>query len=193
VTESRSTWTPVSIDNFLAAYRHRNEDRGGGRGAGGGGGGRSISPPAGADEPNQAPKVDTRQDPRCEQLLPDGSTVNSNVRNLLDRLMSQATSTRSSDAAVFQIYGYWFAQVREGGGWDYKLRHGGTEEIGNFNYGATGAVLFGSNILLRAAGAIQLITLPSASDGGNPFGSPPYGDQVQDQRDISAGFSGECR
>ena len=144
-------------------------------------------------KPKPTPEEETRQDPRCKQLLPDGSTVNNNVRNLLGRLMSQATGPRSSDAAIFQTYGYWAAQVREGGAWDYKLQHGGTEAVGNFNYGATGAVLFDSSTLLRAAGAVQLITLPAASDGGNPFGSPPYGDQIQDQRDISAGISGGCR
>jgi len=139
------------------------------------------------------PGDDSKQDPRCKQLLPDGSTVNSNVRILLARLLSQATNPHSSDAEVFQTYGYWVAQVREGGRWDYKRQRGGSETIGNFNYGATGSVLLDTSTLLRAAGVVQLITLPSASDGGNPFGTPPYGDQIRDQSDILAGITGGCR
>jgi hypothetical protein len=59
VTESRSTWTPAAFHNFLAALRHRNEDRGGGRGAGGGGSGRSISPPA---EPKEMEDAEQQTD-----------------------------------------------------------------------------------------------------------------------------------
>jgi len=131
-------------------------------------------------------------DSRCEQALPDGSTVANNVRTIVGRAMAQATNPRSSDAAIFQTHGYWFARVREGGYWDCKRQSGGTEEIGNFDYGATGAALYHRNILERAAGAIQLLTLPSASDGGSPIGSWPYGDQVQDQKDTSAGISAGC-
>jgi hypothetical protein len=106
--------------------------------------------------------------------------------------VDQATNPQSSDAEIFQTYGYWFAQVREGGDWDYKRQPGGTEEFGNFNYGATGEVLFHRNILKRAAGLVQLLTLPSASEGGSPIGRAPYGDQVQDQKGISAGISAGC-
>lgn len=133
-----------------------------------------------------------QRDSRCEQSLPDGSTVAINVRTIVAHALDQATNPRLSDAAIFQTYGYWFAQVRERGGWDYKGQPGGTEEIGNFNYGATGSVLFYRNILERAAGLIQLLTLPSASDGGSPIGRWPYGDQKQDQYDIAAGISAGC-
>ena len=154
-----------------------------------GGGSRGLS--SALPRESTDPGVD-KSDPRCSERLPDGSTVSENVQTLLARAMAAAISPQSSDAAVFQTYGYWLSMVREGGHWDYKRQPGGSEEIGNFNYGATGSIMFNAGTLLRAAGAVQLVTLPSASDGGSPIGGPPYGDQVRDQNDILAGIGGGC-
>jgi hypothetical protein len=78
--------------------------------------------------------------------------------------------------------GVWIDLVREGGAWDYKLltpdlRY---EAFGNFNYGATGRVLFGSETLQRAAGAVQYLTGPRNSAWGVPWGAAPFGDQPID-------------
>ena len=127
----------------------------------------------------------------CHARLPDGGTVAQNVQSI-DRLMGELLrSSDTSEYAFFGAIGAWTAKVQEGGTWDYKV-HGGTETEGNFNYGATGSVMFSPRTLLSAAGAVQLVTNPSVSDGGVPFISPPYGDQIQDQNDIKAGIAAGC-
>ena len=133
-----------------------------------------------------------KQDPRCSTPLPDGSTVNDNVRNLQARAMEAATSPHASDAALFGVYGYFVGMVQGGGRWDYKRQPGGSDEMGNFNYGATGSVLFGTELLQRAAGGFQLMSDPSRSDGGTPLTGFPFGDQFLDQQAIIDGANAGC-
>jgi hypothetical protein len=55
----------------------------------------------------------------------------------------------------------WITKVQGGGIWDYKRIYGLTlgEDLGNFNYGATGAVLgFSQETLLKAAGFVQILS-----------------------------------
>src|SRR5690606_3144837 len=70
---------------------------------------------------------------------------------------------------------------------------GGNDSQGNYNYGATGSVLFPEDILLRGAGAVQMFLDGKYNkDDGRPWdiGNPNsnYGDQKQDQSDISGGI-----
>jgi hypothetical protein len=83
----------------------------------------------------------------------------------------------------------WLWRVRPGGSWDYKA-HGGTDDQGNFNYGATGSVLFPRQIVLRGAGLVQG---PNPENRGNWYDAQnesksSYGDQPRDQRAIKDGI-----
>ena len=68
------------------------------------------------------------------------------------------------------------------------------EAMGNFNYGATANIFFGSSPLTirSGAGVAQLMFNPGGSDGGIPFLVPPYGDAANDVPDINAGINGGC-
>ena len=91
----------------------------------------------------------------------------------------------------------WFRdQVRNRGPWDYKQRGRQYQNLGNFNYGATGSALgIPENIILREAGRAQGAagtSLPEWGDPGwriNPWGGvPPYGDDPIDQYWIQRGI-----
>lgn len=89
----------------------------------------------------------------------------------------------------------WLTNVAPGGAWDYKLSgQPGSEDMGNFNFAATGNIFFGpSPLTLRSgAGAVQLLTYPQGSSGGIPFLLAPYGDAINDQQAITAGINGAC-
>jgi Bacterial toxin 44 len=139
------------------------------------------------------PQGQQQKPSECDAPLPDSSTVRQNVRGLDKYTGDLMTNPRAAEAALFVTFGTWLGRVAPGGSWDYKLQPGGTERNGNFNFGATGSLLFDSRTLLSGAGVVQLLTLPSASDGGVPFVSPPYGDQIKDQNDIKAGIAAGCR
>ena len=48
---------------------------------------------------------------------------------------------------------WFYQQVRNGGPWDYKQQGGQYEDLGNFNYGATGSALgLPGEVLKRGAG-----------------------------------------
>ncbi len=54
----------------------------------------------------------------------------------------------------------WLNRVRPDGDWDYKRRYGDSkyQDLGNFNYGATGASIgFSLNILMAGGGAIATL------------------------------------
>jgi hypothetical protein len=97
----------------------------------------------------------------------------------------------------------WFRnQVKKGGPWDYKQQGNQFEPFGNFNYGATGRAngyLFDAQFLLRMAGAAQISDGTSRPEWGDPAmsplgvpyrhrGTPPYGDDPEDQRWIQLGI-----
>lgn len=106
------------------------------------------------------------------------------------------TSKATRDAAKLVIgaenaivYGVFYTKVRNGGEWDYKQRGRQFEEIGNFNYGATGtAAGIPEQILLRAAGAAQNQAGTSEADFGKWWKETPYGDDRVDQVWIKAGI-----
>ena len=132
------------------------------------------------------------RDPLCDKPLPGGSTVNQNVNRTAASLYTmQGVGPYSLPLPLAAAH--WISNVAPNGPWDYKTSgQPGMEQMGNFNYGATGAVLFSPLTLLSAAGIVQLATLPSNSSGGVPFVSPPYGDEAGDQADIRAGISAGC-
>lgn len=87
-----------------------------------------------------------------------------------------------------------YSLVRNHGAWDYKQQNTFPLQYdrgGNFNYGATGAAAgFSSQLLLRAAGAAQIIAGTSTAAWALPFGplgGAPYGDEPSDQTDIMDG------
>jgi hypothetical protein len=98
---------------------------------------------------------------------------------------------RIAGGSGLNTFAQWLFSVAPEGPQDYKVK-GGTESEGNFNFGATGRIFFDPETLLRAAGLVQQLMAPDSSDGGSPFGRPPYGDQIVDQNDIKDGIAGKC-
>jgi RHS repeat-associated protein len=86
---------------------------------------------------------------------------------------------------------FWFYnQVRNHGPWDYKQQGLQYDEFGNFNYGAAGAAFgFPDWLLLRMAGWAQQQAGTSLPQWGNPWGSPPYGDDPGGQDQIKNGIN----
>lgn len=85
---------------------------------------------------------------------------------------------------------YWFYQkVRNRGDWDYKQKDLSLADFGNFNYGATGlATGIPERILLMGAGFAQGKAATSEPGWGQWHGSPPYGDDPNDQFWIKQGI-----
>ncbi|MUF07216.1 bacteriocin [Pseudomonas sp. CCM 7893] len=108
--------------------------------------------------------------------------------------MIEAKALRESSKLVVGgeeaiVYGVFYTKVRNGGEWDYKQRGPQYEEVGNFNYGATGrAAGIPEQVLLRAAGAAQGIAGTSMEDFGKWWAGSPYGDDKVDQVWIKAGI-----
>ena len=90
---------------------------------------------------------------------------------------------------------WFYNQVRNKGPWDYKQRGSGYQDFGNFNYGATGNSFgFSDETLLRMAGWAQRQAGTSRPSWGKPWGSPPYGDDPEDQKWIQWGIQySRCR
>ena len=97
-------------------------------------------------------------------------------------------------------YLWFYNQVHNRAPWDYKTADKGKyAPFGNFNYGATGAMLgIPLNVLLRMAGSAQIRDGNSSpafgSNPGRPLslfgvgGVAPYGDDPADQAFIKKGF-----
>jgi len=137
--------------------------------------------------------------PRTDDVLPGGDTVSGNLDRTLQDLktwrkamqmpgpgLGLAGPALGTAGAIEQ----WINRVRPGGAWDYKMQTPGRDAKGNFNYGATGSVFFPEEVLLRAGGAAQML-LQSGYDSknGRPWGDWPYGDDPNDSRNISAGYT----
>ncbi|MBL8066414.1 MAG: hypothetical protein JNM34_11230 [Chthonomonadaceae bacterium] len=117
-----------------------------------------------------------------------------NIEENLCTVMKEAFLIYSTDdlgLVKFEKAMKWFKeQVKSGGVWDYK--HGGHKEyenLGNWNYGATGSYLgLSDDTLLRGAGLYQKIYGTSTDAWGGPLGGPPYGDDPNDQYWIRKGI-----
>lgn len=92
---------------------------------------------------------------------------------------------------------WWFRdQVKNKGPWDYKQKNPMYQDFGNFHYGAVGTSSgFPSGVLLREAGRAQQAAGTSRPSWGapgwriNPWGgTPPYGDDPDDQEWIQKGI-----
>jgi RHS repeat-associated protein len=129
-----------------------------------------------------------KPDPRCTKSLRGNSTVTQNI-NFLRQLSYMSNGN-------FAPLVTWLMNVAPGGAWDYKngAPTRGNDMMGNFNFGATGDVIFPNSptTILSGAGVVQLVTNPSGSDGGIPFVLPPYGDDALGQSEIQAGIDGGC-
>ena len=145
------------------------------------------------------PVLAQRQTPTsCHTKLPDGSTPAQNRQKLIDQANAMNNMPKPfvrgpADLGYLGALGTWLANVSPGGSQDYKLSgQPGSEAQGNFNFGTTGTLFFGSTTLHSGAGIVQLLTLPSGSDGGIPFLVPPNGDAWDDYADIQAGIDAGC-
>lgn len=88
---------------------------------------------------------------------------------------------------------WFYNQVRNKGPWDYKQQGSQYENLGNFNFGATGCAFgFTAKILLRGAGWAQQKSGTSKPGFNNWWGSSPYGDDPNDQEMIRRGIE-YCR
>jgi RHS repeat-associated protein len=103
---------------------------------------------------------------------------------------------------------WWFRdQVRTGGPWDFKSEgpnqinvHPEYENFGNYHYGYVGAAVYGLALLQAEAGRAQQGDHPDKDYGGDPgsvgfpeFGTPPYGDDANDQDWIRRGYEDYMR
>jgi hypothetical protein len=126
----------------------------------------------------------------CNAPLPDGSTVNKNVDKIKDMIKLLSNPQLAADGKYAgpmpTVTAYWLNLVRERGAWDYKLQAGGSQRLGNLNYGATGVLLLPLDVLLRGAGAVQD---PNTRGPGHWTDRAPsgYGDQTADISVIKQG------
>lgn len=103
---------------------------------------------------------------------PDDYNVDSNIE-------------KASNMNIFEFYD----SVKNGSEWDYKQEDSSYEDLGNFNYGATGsAVGLDDDTLERAAGLAQKIAGTSTEEFGSPLGDEPYGDDPNDNYWINEGI-----
>lgn len=127
-------------------------------------------------------------------FTPDGESLDANIERA--KSVERALMRKNPIVGLF-LTGAIFA-VAELTVWNYRARAGRIyEDFGNANYGAVGSALgFPAEVLLRAAGAVQLITYlltpPSYKNWnpsmGYPWGAPPFGDDSWDQHRIRQGI-----
>lgn len=152
-----------------------------------GGGGMAPNPTAPVSDP------ESQKEPCRIPPLPPGESVDRNIQTAIaQRIRIQAMPfppLLAPNGRQAVTLGYFYAQVHNGGPWDYKQRGKQFIPGGNFNYGATGTALgLSRQVLFRAAGAAQIVAGTSQDDFGNPLGEYPYGDDYIDQPWISAGI-----
>ncbi|MCP1439511.1 hypothetical protein J3D56_002947 [Erwinia persicina] len=87
-------------------------------------------------------------------------------------------------------YIWFYHQVKNHGPWDYKNQSGKQyANFGNFHYGAVGhAAGIADEVLLRAAGAAQILAGTSSPAFSDYPGPDSYGDDPEDQTWIRAGI-----
>jgi RHS repeat-associated protein len=162
-------------------------------GTGGSGGDSGGGGPDGAGPQTATPGAPQKV-LECDALLPDGRTVRQNVRQFQNELNDYMSGRYTEPlSGYYAAVGMWVARVQPRGPWDYKLQQGGTERQGNFNFGATGSLLYDERTLLSGAGVVQLWTNRGISSGGIPFVKFPYGDNLNDIGAIRAGITAGCR
>ncbi|MDZ5605173.1 polymorphic toxin type 44 domain-containing protein [Pseudomonas sp. RP23018S] len=106
----------------------------------------------------------------------------------LEDAKSQKKSFRVGGVTL--LLGWFYSKVRNRGDWDYKQQGREFASFGNFNYGATGtAAGIPEAVLLRAAGATQMIAGTSMADFNSWWTDTPYGDDPVDQAWIKAGIN----
>jgi RHS repeat-associated protein len=147
---------------------------------------------AGNESPPTGPPLPP--DP-CNARLPDGSTVNKNVDKIKQMIIALSDLGLASDGKsagpMPPVTAFWLSSVREGGTWDYKIQPGGSQRLGNLNFGATGILLLPLDILRRGAAAVQD---PASASPGHWYDRSPstYGDQLSDIPAIIRGAT-QCK
>lgn len=87
------------------------------------------------------------------------------------------------------LLSWFYTKVRNKGDWDYKQLDRQYADFGNFHYGAVGtAAGISEGVLLRAAGAAQLLAGTSRDEYNKWWSQSPYGDDPVDQVWIQAGI-----
>jgi RHS repeat-associated protein len=130
---------------------------------------------------NREPRRDdsAQRDP-CNAPLPDGSTINRNVDRIKAmRAAALALAPLSPLLSAASLYVRWGNLVRPGGKWDYKLKDGAMEALGNMNYGATGIQILPMDALLRGAAMVQN---PAEAGTGKRYDLPGTGSDYGDER-----------
>jgi hypothetical protein len=142
---------------------------------------------------------DRNEDDRCDTPLPDGSTVRENVAFVENIILNSPRDPEGMDVPYLVAGGYVFGSIIPGGPWDYKIQPGSTgDEMGNFNFGATGSLLLPADILARGGGVVQSIQhfidpRHHPSGDGNPFGQLPNVGDVGNDTPIILEAAGKCR
>ena len=125
---------------------------------------------------------------------PSDVNIDDNIR-LVQKKLAKAKAADAAEGRIGRIGGNhaaveaWFVnKVRPRGDWDYKLHHpkGAYDAFGNFNFGATGSVLWNEDTLLRGAGALK--ALESGGKFGVPWKGPNYGNQSDKNDEIRKGI-----
>jgi len=125
----------------------------------------------------------------CESvvpLVPSNVDINSNVAAMLNLKALSNVTGGIGTAMKFRTF---YELVRNSGAWDIKQKGRDYTDYGNFHYGVVGSAAgIPSEVLQRAAGWAQTRSGNHNAKDGGPLGSPPYGDDPLDQRQISNGI-----
>ncbi|WP_230375143.1 polymorphic toxin type 44 domain-containing protein [Pseudomonas fulva] len=114
---------------------------------------------------------------------PPGVSLDQNLEE------SKAQKEHFKNGGTAFLLSWFYKKVRNRGEWDYKQLGPQFESFGNFNYGATGTASgISEAVLLRAAGAAQLVSGTSQADFDAWWAEAPYGDDPVDQAWIKAGI-----
>lgn len=114
---------------------------------------------------------------------PPGVSLDQNIKE------SKAQKEHFKNGGAAFLLSWFYKKVRNRGDWDYKQLGPQFESFGNFNYGATGTASgISEAVLLRAAGAAQLVAGTSQADFDAMLAEAPYGDDPVDQAWIKAGI-----
>jgi len=105
-------------------------------------------------------------------LLPDGVNISQNV------------DEAHQNGGIYWLY----QNERNKGPWDFKQQNKDYADGGNFHYGIIAeAAGIPDWLIMRAPGVAQIRAGTSKEEYGKPWGSPPYGDDPNDQYWIQKG------